>query len=869
MVSRATTRPAFNLAYPLKDRHGAIAGVISVGFVIDRYREILNNMSLLPGTSYVLSDHRGVVLSRAIDPERYIGTPYPANEFRKIQEGPDSGTSIRAGIAGDKRIISYRKLRLAGEQAPYMYLTAGIPLEVAVHGADRALRNNMALFSSFLLLACAGAALIGKRSIADPVRLLERASERVAAGDLQVRVSDLVTGGELGNLGQRFDAMAEKLASREAERRKAEEERDRLVSILETTTDVVSMANPEGTIIYFNRAGRELTGIDGLPSLTIALARVHPEWAAEQIMKVGVPTAIREGSWQGETALLDRDGREIPVSQVILSHRDVQGNLSYLSTIMRDTSERNRHVQELIKREKALEESQGRLGAAISISQIGFFDHDHRTNNIYWSPMQRKIHGWGPDEAVTLTGFMGLILPEDYDNVMATISRAHDPSGDGVWDLEHRILRRDGSIRWLKERSQTFFEGEGNAQRAIRTVGAVMDITERKLTEEERILLTQQLIQAQKMESIGRLAGGVAHDFNNLLTPIISYSEILMEDMPDNKAAHAKIGNILKATEKAKGLVQQLLSFSRKQTLEMKTLDLNEVIEAFHGILRHTIRESIDIRLDLTEEPYGIRADRNQIEQVIMNLGVNAQDAVGEQGIITIETAPVLLDDEYTHQHPDVDPGRYMMLAITDNGSGMDLETRRRIFEPFFTTKGVGKGTGLGLATVYGIVRQHGGNIWVYSEAGQGTTFKCYFPIVDEMPIREEPAVPEQVSLAGGRRTILLVEDNEMVRTVVHELLLRRGFEVLVAQDPEQALRMSGSQPLDLLITDVVMPYMTGPELHTKMLVNYPRLKALYMSGYTSNVITQHGVLEEGIRYIQKPFAITGFLKTVEALLGS
>ncbi|HEY5996197.1 MAG TPA: ATP-binding protein, partial [Candidatus Deferrimicrobiaceae bacterium] len=252
-------------------------------------------------------------------------------------------------------------------------------------------------------------------------------------------------------------------------------------------------------------------------------------------------------------------------------------------------------------------------------------------------------------------------------------------------------------------------------------VGVQTDITAFKQME-------LQLRQSQKMEAIGHLAGGVAHDFNNLLTPIIGYTELLKNDLAGNESGLAMAGNVLKAAERSRDLVQQLLSFSRKQVMELKPIDLNQAITAFQDILRHTIRESIDIRFRLAEEPCGIRADSNRIEQVIMNLMVNAQDAIDGHGTITIETAHVLLDDDYGRRHPGVTPGPHVMMAITDDGCGMDPDTQERIFEPFFTSKGTGKGTGLGLATVYGIVRQHGGTIWVRSGLGEGTTFTCYFP---------------------------------------------------------------------------------------------------------------------------------------------
>ena len=284
-------------------------------------------------------------------------------------------------------------------------------------------------------------------------------------------------------------------------------------------------------------------------------------------------------------------------------------------------------------------------------------------------------------------------------------------------------------------------------------------------------------------------------------------------------------------------------------------------------MLRSTIRENIDIRLELCRESHGIRADAHQIEQVIMNLAVNAQDAINGNGVITIETAQVLLDDEYCRQHGETIAGPHLMLAVTDNGCGMDSDTLGKIFEPFFTTKAVGQGTGLGLATVYGLVKQHGGNIWVYSESSRGTTFKCYFPVVDEMPDIDMLGISKQEAFSGEKRTILLVEDNQMARELAHELLKELGFEVIVAATPAMALQLVEGISIEMLITDVVMPGMTGSELNDCLQKKYPGLKTLYMSGYTNNVIVHHGILIEGINFIQKPFAIHDFAKKVKSIL--
>jgi two-component system, cell cycle sensor histidine kinase and response regulator CckA len=857
IVTRSTNRPGINLAYPVRDDHGTTIGVISINFHLDLYRQMLEGMKLPAGTSFTLIDHRGIILARGINPGPYLGKPYMAAEFQKMLQGPESGTSIRSGFAGDKRVISYKKLRLPGEPTPYMYVTAGIPVEVATRGANQALLNSVLLLTSFLLLACAAAVLIGKRAIVDRFSLLEDASQRLAAGDLQVRVSDLVAGGELGSLGKRFDYMAEELAKREAERQKAQQELEHKSFLLNETQKLARLASWEldlasGALNCSDEINRIFNLAPGTFGGTYRafLELVHPE--DRQRVEQACRAAVRAGTpFEMEHRLLLPDGRV-----KVLQER---GEIEFLAGAPRRTIGSVQDITEL----RVVEEEQQKLACLVEMSRDFISLASLEGDIIYLNLAGTELVGLqGHQEACSKK--IADFFPAD------SATRLHDTimehlAGQGYWSGEAalRDFRTGESIAV----EMTVFTVLDKAGRPIAYAQVSRDVRDRKASEAEHELLTEQFIQAQKMESIGQLAGGLAHDFNNLLTPIYGYSEFLKRDLPDNEPALAKIACILKAADKARDLVHQLLVFSRKQALEMKVIDLSQVIAGFQGILRHTIRESIEIRLNLPQERYAIRADRNKIEQVIMNLAVNAQDAISGCGVISIETAPVLLDDEYARQHPEVTPGHYLMLAVSDDGCGMDQETRQRIFEPFFTTKGVGKGTGLGLATVYGIVGQHGGNLWVHSEPGQGTTFRCYFPRVDEAPQQEETAIPVPVVLSGRRRTILLAEDNEMVRNFVDELLTRQGFTVLVARDPKEALQLAQQGDFDLLITDVIMPRMTGFELYAKLAKSYPGLKVLYMSGYTDSIMEP--IPDSKAHFIEKPFSINEFARMVEMLLES
>ncbi|HEY0469069.1 MAG TPA: ATP-binding protein, partial [Polyangiaceae bacterium] len=378
-----------------------------------------------------------------------------------------------------------------------------------------------------------------------------------------------------------------------------------------------------------------------------------------------------------------------------------------------------------------------------------------------------------------------------------------------------------------------------------------------------------QLRQAQKMEAVGRLAGGIAHDFNNLLSVILSYSDLILAELKPPDPLVADVGEVRKAALRAAELTRQLLMFSRQQVVAPKVLDLNEVVTSVDRMVARILGEDIEL-VSLPAPGLGrVLADRNSVEQVIMNLVVNARDAMPTGGKLTIETGNVALDSEYVREHPGALLGPHVMLAVTDTGVGMDRATQTRAFEPFFTTKESGRGTGLGLSTVFGIAQQSGGSVWVYSELGKGTTFKVYFPTVDaELDVAGPEFGPAALR---GSETILLVEDQEQVRFVAQAILKRNGYRVLAAQHAAEAVLLceAHSQPIALLLTDVVMPQVSGVELAKRLSLVRPELKVLYMSGYTDDSIVRHGILEHGMAFLQKPFTPETLTRKVREVLNA
>jgi two-component system, cell cycle sensor histidine kinase and response regulator CckA len=463
-------------------------------------------------------------------------------------------------------------------------------------------------------------------------------------------------------------------------------------------------------------------------------------------------------------------------------------------------------------------------------------------------------YGYSREEFLSMT-IKDIRPPEDIPALVQTLAApVAGLEKAGAW--KHR--KKDGSIIAVEIASHQLTFAGRSAELVL-----VNDITERKQLEE-------QLRQSQKMEAVGQLAGGIAHDFNNLLTVINGYSDLTLKRLPAEDPLRLNLEEIRKAGERAASLTRQLLAFSRKQVLQPKVLDLNVVVRETEKLLRRLIGEDIELRAALEPRLGSVKADPGQIEQVLMNLAVNARDAMPRGGKLTIGTENAYLDEGYVAHHIAVAPGRYVMLSVSDTGTGMDEQTQARIFEPFFTTKEAGKGTGLGLSTVYGIVKQSGGHLWVYSEVGRGTTFKVYLPRVDE-GAREYGQAPGPVEGLQGTETILLAEDDELVRNMTRIILSDYGYRVLAASNGEAAISICerAEGPIHLLLTDVVMPGMSGRELADRIALLRPGVKVLFMSGYTEDAIVHHGVLDEGVNFLQKPFTPDDLARRVKEVLGS
>ena len=625
------------------------------------------------------------------------------------------------------------------------------------------------------------------------------------------------------------------------ERRQAEaavrSERDRAQRYLDTAEVIILSLDTSGRITLVNRYGCSLLG-----------------WSAEELLgrsfiDTCVPAAIRDDTKQRlggvlagpdssivENAIVTRSGEERMIEWRNHLLRDAEGRVVATLSSGTDITDRTTAVE-------ALRQAEERMRFALRYANVGIWDMDYTTGKLRWTEAMEAQYGFPPGAFNgTLEGFVERIHPDDRVSVLETIAKAMASGAD--YTVANRSVWPDGQVRWLNGAGRILL-GEGGAP--VRGVGISQDVTERRLLE-------GQYQQAQKMEAVGQLAAGVAHDFNNLLTVILGFCELLLPDFEPADPRREDIAEIQQAGMRAARLTRQLLAFSRKEIIEPKLLDLNVIVADMRRLLERLIGEDVRVVLVSAGAVAPVLCDPGQVEQIIVNLAVNARDAMPSGGTLTIETATVKLGDDVADSHAGMKAGRYVALTVTDTGMGMSPEVQGRLFEPFFTTKGVGKGTGLGLATVHGIVTRCGGFLKVVSEVGRGTSFTAYFPPAEATgPVATAPA--PAVRARAGVQTILVVEDEEGLRQLTRRLLVRQGYTVLLAANADEASALFEQNPsIDLLLTDVVMPGASGPELVTRLIERRPALKVIYMSGYTDDAIVHHGVLDPGIAFLHKPF---------------
>jgi PAS domain S-box-containing protein len=615
---------------------------------------------------------------------------------------------------------------------------------------------------------------------------------------------------------------------------------------MDSAADGISIVGESGEHIYVNGAFARMMGYESPDCmLGVHWQKIYDPRDVERLQEQVRQSLVAEGKWSGQISLRRRDGISIPVEVSIASLAN-----GVTACIGRDISKRKEAEIARAEAENKYRTLVEQVAAISYIAELGV-----QGEWLYVSPQIEAITGYTQDEWLTNSrNWIRHVLQEDH----GVVEKAEAASLRGErFQAEYRIVRKDGAIIWV---SDTAVVVSGSDSHPVME-GIIVDITERKLLE-------NQLQQSRRMEAVGRLAGGIAHDFNNLLTIIKGYAELALQRNGSSPELRADVQQVENAAERATALVRQLLAFSRRQVLQPKIIDLNAIVLGLDKLLGRLMGEHIEMVTCCSANVGNVKADPAQIEQVIMNLVVNARDAMPKGGRLTVETSNVELDATYARDHVTVKPGPYVMLAVSDTGIGMSPETVAHIFEPFFTTKESGQGTGLGLSTVYGIVKQSGGYIWVYSEPGKGTTFKVYLPRVDEKvdSTKEFVKLPEA---RKGTETILLVEDEEAVRELASMILTAKGYSVLAAKSSKEAEELSAKHKgeIHLLLTDIIMPGTSGRELARRITARHGRTRVLYMSGYTDNVLAQGGVLEQGISFLQKPFTPADLAQKVRDVL--
>jgi len=848
-IGRIRNKPTILFGYPLKNGSGRITDVAVVSLSSDRYEGLFQSKGLVTDASLGLFDYKGTLLYGRPTTD-LSGRQDREDLFRRMTAGPDEGSFDAVGLTGVRRMFSYRKLRLPGESQPYMYVRAGISVSSILDRTRMDFLIGMGTIVLGAILILIFSVLLIKRFILDKVAALKDATKRLALGDLTFRVAESVSGGELGELGDAFNLMANRLEEVDTRRREAEVELIRAARdwqrTFDATNDAIWILDRDQRVVRSNKSAARFfpsvgAGFLGRHCYEIVHKTTEPHPECPLIRS---KTSLRRESIE----LLQGDRWFEVIADPIL---DEDGRFDGAVHIVSDITERKRA-------EEALKLSEERFRVLSEQSPLGMSLIDRQGRYEYVNPAFVSIFGYTLNDVPTGADWFRAAFPDPEARKGAIRAWREDLASSGEGESRPRnfdVTCKDGTRKSIRFLPVSLSSG--------RQFVIYEDVTRQRE-------LQAQLHQAMKMEAVGRLAGGVAHDFNNLLTVILGNVSLALGKVQQSEPIARMLSEVGKAAERASALTQQLLSFSRKQIIEPKVLDLNDLIADLDAMLVRLVREDIKIRFLPGKEIGAVKVDAGQFQQVLVNLVVNARDAMPGGGKIVIETSNVELDDGYCSMHPNVKPGEFVMTAVSDTGHGMSEEVKSHIFEPFFTTKAKGSGTGLGLATTYGAVKQAGGSVEVYSEVGIGTTFKIYLPRVGgevEKPVKDDHGTV----LPGGTETVLVVEDEDLVRTMCVQILEQLGYKVMQARSGAQAIEVAQThgESVDLLLTDVVMPGMNGAELARQLVAHHPRMKVLFTSGYTDDAFSHGGVLDEGVSFIGKPYTPEVLARKVREVLGT
>ncbi len=847
-IGRVTRKATLNVACPVYDAAGRVHGVVFAAIDLGYLNGYAARTELPAGAALMVVDRRGVILARYPEPERWVGHLLPEVPSVRAVLAQGAGTAVVRGLDGVMRLWSFNPIPGGPEASAYVAL--GLSRDAAYAQADRVLRQSLLVLAMVLVVALLAAWAGARLFILRRVDALAKTTERIRGGDLAARTGMSGKGDELDQLGRALDAMAASLQvrARDAEQAAAalRESEHRFRSLADGTPVLLWVTDASMACTFANKPMLDFSGCrledvagDGW------VRAVHPDDRARLLGTAEFAYRSKQ-PFTVEHRVRRHDGVYRWVLDTAVPQFTADGEFTgYIGSCVDITERRTM--------EEALRESQERFQAYMDNSPAVAFLKDEDGRMIYVNrPFETFFQ-------TTLEQIRGKSDFELWPPETAQQLREHDlavlASGQPMQTYED-VPAPDGTPHhWLVLKFPVV-EPSG----ARRIGGTAIDVTEQKMLE-------RQLHHSQKMEAIGRLAGGVAHDFNNLLTAIQGFSELLLRRSDVHPTAKRDLEEIHKAAVRAAGLTRQLLAFSRQQATQPRVLDLNDVVADLSKMLRRVIGADIQLQTVAAAGLGRVKVDPGQIEQVIANLVVNARDAMPRGGRVLVETANVEAGAG-AGACGALAPGPCVVLSVKDTGIGMDAETMRHIFEPFFTTKEAGKGTGLGLSTVYGIVRQCGGDIAVQSEPGRGTTFSIYLPRVEE-EAEAAAGVPARVELKRGAGTVLLVEDEDMVRGLVRETLELAGYEVLEARHGKEALTVCDQHPgpIHLMVTDVVMPEMGGPELVKHLPARRSGMKVLFLSGHAQAAFDHPGLTSTKAAFLQKPFALDAFTRKVRDVL--